>query len=64
MLFDDARRYVNRARAAGSPVTLQSWNNTLHVWHIFVNELPEAGEAYAEIGKFLARVAPYHKVTA
>ncbi len=64
MLFDDARRYVNRARAAGSPVTLQSWNNTLHVWHIFVAELPEAGEAYAEIGKFLAHVAPHHKVTA
>lgn len=64
MLFDDARRYVNRARAAGSPVTLQSWNNTLHVWHIFDTELPEAGDAYAEIGKFLANVAPHHKVTA
>ena len=58
MLFDDARRYVNRAQAAGSPVQLQSWDNTLHVWHIFDPELPEAGEAYAEIGKFLAAVAP------
>ncbi|KQW93161.1 alpha/beta hydrolase [Massilia sp. Root418] len=61
MLYDDARRYVNRARAAGSPATLQSWDNTLHVWHIFDPELPEAGEAYIEIGKFLAKVAPHQK---
>lgn len=58
MLYDDARRYVNRARAAGSPARLQSWNNTLHVWHIFNPELPEAEEAFAEIGKFLAAAAP------
>ncbi|PWF47832.1 alpha/beta hydrolase fold domain-containing protein [Massilia glaciei] len=53
MLFDDAVRYTNRARAAGSPVELQTWNNTLHVWHLFNPELPEAREALAEIGKFL-----------
>ncbi len=61
MLFDDARRYVNRARAAGSPAHLQSWNHTLHVWHIFDPDLPEAREAFAEIGKFLAAVAPLRK---
>ena len=58
MLYDDARRYVNRARAAGSPVRLQSWNHALHVWHMFDDELPEAREAYAEIGKFFAACAP------
>lgn len=58
MLLDDARRYVNRAQAAGSSAQLQTWDNTLHVWHIFDPELPEAGEAYAEIGKFLDGVAP------
>jgi epsilon-lactone hydrolase len=58
MLIDDARRYVSRAREAGSPVTLQTWNNTLHVWHIFNPEFPEALEALAEIGKFLAAAAP------
>jgi monoterpene epsilon-lactone hydrolase len=63
MLFDDARRYVNRARAAGSPATLQSWNHTLHVWHIFNPELPEAREAFAEIGKFLNAAAPQRKAT-
>lgn len=54
MLFDDSRRYVNRARAAGSPVKLQTWNHMVHVWQIFNPELPEAREALAEVGRFLA----------
>ncbi len=58
MLFDDSRRYVNRAQAAGSPVRLQTWNHMLHVWQIFDPELPEAREALNEIGRFLAAAAP------
>jgi acetyl esterase/lipase len=58
MLFDDSRRYVNRARAAGSPVRLQRWNHMVHVWQIFNPELTEAREALAEIGKFLDAAAP------
>jgi acetyl esterase/lipase len=57
MLRDDARRYVNRARAAGSPVRLQSWDHMVHVWQIFNPELPEAREALAEIGRFLAEAS-------
>ena len=53
LLRDDARRYVNRAQAAGSPVRLQSWNHVMHVWHIFNPELTEARQALDEIGKFL-----------
>jgi hypothetical protein len=30
----------------------------VHVWQIFNPELPEAREALAEIGKFLAEVSP------
>ena len=58
MLFDDSRRYVNRAQAAGSPVRLQCWRHMVHVWQIFNPELPEAREALAEIGKFLDAAAP------
>ena len=58
MLFDDSRRYVNRAQAAGSPVRLQTWNHMVHVWQIFNPELPEAREALEEIRKFLAAAAP------
>jgi len=53
MLLDDARRYVFKAHAAGSPVKLQTWANMVHVWQIFYPQLPEAGEAWAEIGRFL-----------
>ena len=56
MLFDDARRYVAKAQAAGSPVVLQSWPHMVHVWQIFTPELPEANHAYDNIGEFLATV--------
>lgn len=56
MLLDDARRYVNKARAAGSPVRLQSWAGLLHVWQIFYPEVPEAREAWEKIDAFLDTV--------
>lgn len=55
MLLDDARRYVARAREAGSPVELQTWPHMVHVWQIFTPELPEADEAFDEVAEFLAR---------
>jgi len=53
MLLDDARRYVNKARAAGSPVRLQSWPGLLHVWQIFHPDVPEARDAMNKIGEFI-----------
>jgi acetyl esterase/lipase len=53
MLADDSLRYVNRAAAAGSPVTLQTWGHMVHVWHIFYPELPEARVAFEAIRTFL-----------
>lgn len=53
MLLDDARRYVNKARAAGSPVRMQSWPGLLHVWQIFYPEVPEAHDAWNRIDEFL-----------
>ena len=55
MLLDDAVRYVNKARAAGSPVELQTWQHMLHVWHIFVVDMPEAQQAFDEIDRFLKK---------
>lgn len=54
MLHDDARRYVNRAIAAGSPVRLQTWDHMVHVWQIYHPELAEGREALEEIRKFVA----------
>jgi monoterpene epsilon-lactone hydrolase len=56
MLFDDARRYVAKAQAAGSPAILQTWPHMVHVWQIFTPELPEANQAYDKIGEFLVSV--------
>jgi acetyl esterase/lipase len=56
MLLDDARRYVSKAQAAGSPVELQSWPHMVHVWHIFSPELPEAEDAFENIAEFLQTV--------
>ena len=53
MLLDDSRRYVNKATAAGSDVTLQTWPHMVHVWQLFYPELPEGRDAFEEIGKFL-----------
>lgn len=53
ILYDDAKRYTNKAQAAGSPVTLQSWSHLCHVWHIFDEMLPEAHHALDEIADFL-----------
>jgi acetyl esterase/lipase len=58
MLLDDSVRYANKASAAGSPVTLQTWNHVVHVWHIFNPELTEARQAFDEIGRFLTLHAP------
>lgn len=53
MLFGDAVRYVNKAKAQGSPVELQSWAHMCHVWHIFDEMLPEAHHALDEIAGFM-----------
>ena len=53
MLLDDAQRYQNKALAAGSSVTLQTWRHVVHVWHIFDGQLTEAGQAFAQIERFL-----------
>jgi len=53
MLLDDARRYVYKACASGSPAKLQTWSDMVHIWQIFDPQLPQAAEAWLEIGKFL-----------
>ena len=63
MLRDDALRYVNTARAAGSPARLQTWNHMVHVWQIFNPELTEARDALGEIERFLAETAPRANAT-
>jgi len=58
MLLDDARRYVAKARAAGSDARLQTWPHMTHVWHFFGAQLPEATAAFGRIAEFLESVKP------
>ena len=54
LLLDDARRLVERARAAGVDATLEVWPG---LWHIFVIQgtYPESREAMQRLGHFLLR---------
>jgi acetyl esterase/lipase len=51
-LYDDAIRLAERAKGAGVDVTLDPWEDLLHVWHIFPM-VPEAREAIDRVGRFL-----------
>ena len=53
MLYDDAARYYNKAREAGSPVELQVWPTLVHVFQAFGPELPEAQDALSLQADFL-----------
>jgi epsilon-lactone hydrolase len=52
-LLDDSNRLAGRAKAAGVKVTLEPWQEMIHVWHLFAPFLPEGQEAIDGIGKYL-----------
>jgi acetyl esterase/lipase len=53
ILLDDAVRLEQRARAAGVKVTLSTYEDMPHVWHVFASFLPQARQAAGEIGDFV-----------
>ena len=55
MLLDDSRRFAARARAAGTPVTLEEYSSMVHVWHFTYLVEPRARQAVRAIGEFIAR---------
>jgi acetyl esterase/lipase len=52
-LLDDANRLAERARADGVDVTLETWDEMIHVWHTFAAILPEGQQAIDRIGEFI-----------
>lgn len=56
ILIDDARRYANKARDAGSPVEIETWHGMVHVWPAFGPGLPETGQAFDRMETFVSRV--------
>jgi acetyl esterase/lipase len=63
MLLDDALRFVAKARAAGSPVSVETWPHMVHVWHFFEPVLPEAQQALDRIARFIEHIAPRQNPT-
>lgn len=56
MLLDDSARYYHRAVAQGAEVTLETYDNMVHVWQMFYPELSEARVALEHIRDFLAEI--------
>lgn len=52
-LLDDATRLATRAEAAGVPVTLEAWEEMIHVWHLFAAMLPEGQQAIERVGAYI-----------
>ena len=52
MLYGDAQRYANKAKAHGSEVTLQVWPKMVHVFQGFA-DLPESSTALGHAAEFI-----------
>jgi acetyl esterase/lipase len=52
-LLDDSTRLAERARKAGVKVTLEPWEDMIHVWQAFASLLPEGRDAIEHIGEFV-----------
>ena len=57
VLFDDATRLADRARAAGVDVILEPWDDMIHMWHSLAAILPEGQQAIDRIGEFIRQNA-------
>ena len=53
VLLDDSRSLEKKAKAAGVDVTLEVWDEMIHVWHLFHPLLPEGVKALEGIGGYL-----------
>ena len=57
-LLDDSTRLAARARKAGVNVTLEPWEDMVHVWQVFAAILPEGRQAIERIGEFIRQRVP------
>ena len=53
VLLDDSTRLAERARSADVDVTLEPWDDMIHVFQFFASTLPEAQQAIDRIGAFV-----------
>lgn len=58
VLLDDSTRLAERAKAAGVDVTLEVWDEMVHVFQAFAFMLPEGQQAIDRIGEFVRERTP------
>ena len=57
ILFETARQFVERAKAAGVNATLQTWDGMIHAWQLFgLGVFPEAQEAIDKVGEWVEKL--------
>ena len=56
-LLDDSTRLAEKAKADDVEVTLEPWEDMIHVWHMFASILPEGQQAIDRIGQFVREKA-------
>lgn len=58
VLLDDSTRLAAKAEADGVDVTLEEWDEMIHVWHFFAVMLPEGQQAINRIAEFVRQHVP------
>lgn len=56
-LLADSTRLEDALKAAGGDVTLEVWDEMIHVWHLFAPILDKGQEAIAGMGEFISKHA-------
>ncbi|MBY8992874.1 MAG: alpha/beta hydrolase, partial [Candidatus Lokiarchaeota archaeon] len=54
MLYDHSTRFASKAKAAGVNVTLETWDDMIHVFQAF--PFPESKEAISNVQKFVQKL--------
>jgi acetyl esterase/lipase len=55
-VLDDSTRFAAKARAAGTRADLEVYPDMIHVFQQFADEIPQARQAIAAIGRFLRNI--------
>ncbi|MYE12012.1 MAG: alpha/beta hydrolase [Gammaproteobacteria bacterium] len=58
VLHDEGVEVARLAESAGVDVTLQRWEDMIHVWHWYASIFPEAQEAIEALGEWIAAHLP------
>jgi epsilon-lactone hydrolase len=53
VLLDDSRQYAEKAKAAGVDVTLEVWDEMVHIFPVFAPMLPEGQKGIERIGEWV-----------